>query len=806
MRAAERVGCPVVLILDGFNECPLRLQENLVRDLHAFSLRSPAPILITAHTQVPVPELKAKTLTFATLNREHKLAVLRAYAGERLPTDAEALVEPFQTPYELSLAATCLDDSSGLGSRAALFDAYVQRRCETTTNGAVVRRVLCEVAARMHQRLVSGLPASEMRQLTANVLSGENAHMQLVTEALNCGLLDMRQGRCSFRHELLERSLQAEALVREHGPGAGLALALMMPRNRPLAEFVVALEADQEAIRRYLAAVADPVVIIDCLRGRCGDVPREVAVQESARVIEAAERTLKHTSVRLAGDKHFKRLEVTEGPVWSPYDRALMTAVGKTLAKGLFLDEVFRLVARTEERCLAVLTEAETGGTLARADIMSLFAGLYVTYSETTPGLPASTIYRSSRSWGPRSSDGAAVSRVLSRMAESLKDRLPGELLLFCDMLRYATPELLHAVVPRLLGICWQTGIYHLRLEALQMAQWHRTKLSGRAREEVKSFLGELPPPNNILLSTALVDALGAFGMLESPVAAEDAATELATILGGSDEDPAMQKQAYAAVSNIFEDVYQGVYYEAIYALPADDRMRLLTMAALGAPQHGFSTSWILGELLEHGDAGALRAFRRWATTVDTTSACPQDATACYVLGMKGCSRYLDRPPAPNTLETDLDRAWSAWGAILFWLYKPDLSRVERRTATSQWWELLHTRWPREAAGLLVRLDEYRHVIDAKSRPALDEICSVFSDEVRTVLEFGLVNLPSLIGGTVGVLSLRETPATFIRWLGVVGNRQTVKLLGELVDAPDLGAYAVEALRNLDRRLNSTRT
>ncbi len=71
---------------------------------------------------------------------------------------------------------------------------------------------------------------------------------------------------------------------------------------------------------------------------------------------------------------------------------------------------------------------------------------------------------------------------------------------------------------------------------------------------------------------------------------------------------------------------------------------------------------------------------------------------------------------------------------------------------------------------------------------------------MRTVLEFGLVNFTSLIGGTVGVLSLRETPEIFIRWLGVVGSRQTVKLLGQLVDAPDLGTYAVEALRNLDRR------
>jgi hypothetical protein len=60
----------------------------------------------------------------------------------------------------------------------------------------------------------------------------------------------------------------------------------------------------------------------------------------------------------------------------------------------------------------------------------------------------------------------------------------------------------------------------------------------------------------NLFLSTAIVEVLVAFGMVQPPVGAEDVALDLAAILAY--EDPAMQERAYHTVSNVFEDVYQG--------------------------------------------------------------------------------------------------------------------------------------------------------------------------------------------------------------------------------------------------------
>jgi hypothetical protein len=253
-------------------------------------------------------------------------------------------------------------------------------------------------------------------------------------------------------------------------------------------------------------------------------------------------------------------------------------------------------------------------------------------------------------------------------------------------------------------------------------------------------------------------------------------------------------------VSNLFENVYQDVFWDAISALDRDDRVRLFTMAALGAPRDGFSTDYILRELLQLADARALPAFLRWATTIDTRSLLPQQATACYVLGMRGCSQYLDGPPRPEQPETDADRAWHACGAIIFWLYKPGLSLPERRAAAAQWWELLHSKWPLQAVSVLLQLEQAGYGVGRDDRQILDELCSIFADQVRSVLEFGLVNRSSLTEILRRLHFGEAAPATLIRWLGVVGNRQTVRLLGDLVDAPDLGPHAVGALRNLNRR------
>jgi energy-coupling factor transporter ATP-binding protein EcfA2 len=798
-RAAEQIGCPPTLIIDGFNECPQRWRETLIKDLQAFYLRRPVPILITAQELVAVPEsLSGRALRFAPLASERRVAVLRAYAGDRLPPDAEALAEPFQTPYELSLAAACLEDPACLASRTAMFDAYIRRRCEGTSNALVVRNVLCAVAVRMQRLLASSLPVGEVWRLGAQALE-EGGRIGLLTEAIDCGLLDVRQGRCSFRHELIERFLQAESLVRRHASASDLALALMMPRNRPLTEFVIAMEADPGAVRQCLEAIADPAVIAACLRGRYGERARRVAEDDGSRLMTAAEGALQETRMVLEGDENWKRLVVAEGPTWSSYDRAVMQAVGSVLPEGQFLDEAFRLIAATDRRCYAVLSGSGAGGTIGFAAAAHLFTSLYVFQAgDAASGLPASTVYHASRAFRTLREGEAVVGKVLLRVAESLEARTPGELLLTCELLRLGTPDLL-VYLPGLLRACWKTRIYHLRLAVLQVAEWNVSRLTREVREEVESVLGTFQS-SHILLSTAIVEALLAYDMLQPSVTANDVTGELAAILE-SPEDPSARGRAYHVLGNIFEEVYQNAYWDAVEQLSRDERVQLLTMGALGAPDDSmFTTSWILRELLRLADPRSLPAYRRWATTLNLASVCPQEALTCYVLGMRGCAQHLDQPPSLEQLQNGTTRAWQAYGAIIFVLNKPGLSLPEQRTAAASSWKLLLKDFSLDTVNPLLELEHADSGIHGGDPRIIHTLCSTFPDEVRQVLELGLANHSRLAPAFTRIYLREDARASLIRWLGVVGDRESAQLLEPLVDSHDLGSHALAALRRINER------
>jgi hypothetical protein len=800
---AARNGNSINLILDGFNECPPKWREQLIKDLQALYLRWTVPILITSQDAVALPEpLLAKALHFTPLPKEQKVAVLRSYAGDRVPPDSDSLWDPFQSPYELSLAAECLAEVGSIPTRPSLFEAYVRRRLEQTSNPTVTRRVISALAERMHKQLVSSLPIPEMWRLAASALERESGPMHLLTEALNCGLLEVRQGRCAFRHELLEQFFQAEALVYRHSGDGAIAQLLTLPRNRGLVEFVLGIETDPRQLRQVLQATADPRVLGDCLRGRFGETSTDVVTEDCSRLLSAAERSLEEADVELTGtDKDRMFLIIKGGPAWSAYDRALMEAVGDSLSVGLFLDETFRLIRHTEETCRLMLAGKTTDGIIRLADINYLFAGLYVwEHSGSNASFPASTIYRASRFHFERGIN-ERVRDTLVELADSLDSRMPGELLLFCELLRQAGPTLLPAL-PQLLRVCWNTKIYHLRLDALQVAQRNAKAVVGEAREQLMTFLSSLHS-NNVFLSSAIVEALCAYDMIPPLVSTDDVARELDEILASQD-DAVSQRRAYGAVSNIFEDVFQGAFWEVIEGLAPAQRVQLLTMAALGAPSYAFATDWIMEELLKSGDEKALPAFVRWAQGVDAQSVCPQEATRCLVVAVMGCAKFLRDPLPFVKLQTENDRAWETSAAILYWMHRPGLPKDEMRSRCAPLWERLRTELAFEAVDPFFRMEVAAWKPQSGRGEFLHGLCANFPEEFRAILEFGLNNR-SRLTSIFGRFHLKEEVAPFIiRWLAVVGKRQTLKLLEPLVDSPDLGLHALEAVRKLKAAGNLT--
>jgi hypothetical protein len=343
---------------------------------------------------------------------------------------------------------------------------------------------------------------------------------------------------------------------------------------------------------------------------------------------------------------------------------------------------------------------------------------------------------------------------------------------------------------------------YHLRLEALRVAERNAGTLQDFVREEMKAFLSTLHS-NHLGLSSAIVEALLAYGMVQSPVTADEVAHELTEILAIPDDSVA-ELRAYRAISNIFEDVFQGAYWDAIERLSSAERVQLLTMAAMGAPPYGCSIDWIIAELLKAGDEKSLPAFVLWSLGINPRCGSHQDATRTFLLAVIGCAQFLREPLPFVKLETDAERAWETYGAILFWIHKPGLTLEETRAKCASLWNRLRTELAFEAVDPLFYMGQFAYRKSPFDEGDLfRELCAKFSEDVRFILEFSLKNRGRLTSIFGQFRFAEDIPAFIIRSLGAVGNRHTIRLLEQFVDSPDLGSLSVDVIRKLNAATES---
>lgn len=798
LNAASRAGARVGLVLDGFNECPPKLKKALVKDLQAFYLRWQVPVLVTSQEPADLPEpLQGGQVEFQPLSPEEKLAIVRSSLGRDIPEVMWEACLGFQSAYELSLLAECALEADGVRSRTELFEAYVRKRCDATSGPMIVRRILGALAHLMMQRLVSNLTMAEVWRVANKVLAVEGGRAEHVTAAINSGLLHVRQGRCSFRHEMLERWFQAEDLTRTTKPEE-IGTLLSKPRNRALAEFVLGVEPDETIVRQCLESLADVTVVNHSLSGKFGEVAQHIAKSECSRILAEACADLEKTTFELVEDVFWGHVRQTGGLSWSAYDRSLLAGIGVAVSHGLFLDEYLRLVRSTEEACQwAVLNEPGRDGKLSGKERNAIFASLYVfRRSNGEDEFPLSTVFHAmqfAHFRSPNAQEDVITAKLVS-LTHDVESRLPGELYVISTLLRQVKPAIEDAI-PAILKAGWSSGYYHLRLEVLQLAQSYSQSIAGVPREEMVAFLEALHP-KHLGLSTALVDTLMSYGMVESPVSPELASGEVSEILA-CEETPKACRRAYGVVSNIFEDVYQGAYWEAVEHLPREDRTRLLTMAALGAEDYGSSTDWILRELVKAADANALPAFLHWLRIPASDSVAPQEATAQFVAAVQGCAQHLDDLPELAPPESDDERAWHAYSTIIFWLAKTGIGEAERRKRCASVWKELQHVLAFQAVDPLLQF--HSGGVWRESDP-MATIAGAFPDDVRKVLEFGLRHQTRLTSVFAHAFHAEKRSHFIIHWLTQIGNAATIGLLEPYLDSPEVGGEVYDAIKALKAR------
>jgi hypothetical protein len=282
--AAVSLQSQIVLVLDGFNECPAALQEQLVSDLAALSLRQQFALLLTSQTSVSLPPpIATKTICMGTLSESDRQAVLASYQA----SEVTGISESFQTAYELSIAAECVAELKPPVTRAQLFDAYVRRNLDGLSSPAATRAALRQVALAMDERLTATLPVDEVWRSAERTLAHQTAPVA-VDDLFRCKLVRMHQGSFAFSHELIGRFLAGEALILDAETPHELVRQLERPRHADLPELVLPLETRAAALRSVLAGLANTELFLKGLDSELGKLAGEVVNQESHAALTAA--------------------------------------------------------------------------------------------------------------------------------------------------------------------------------------------------------------------------------------------------------------------------------------------------------------------------------------------------------------------------------------------------------------------------------------------------------------------------------------------------------------------------------------
>lgn len=793
IRGARELDRPVVLLVDGLNECPAGLQDRLLREVSALCLREASTVVTTGQQRFASLELlSGMVLGMGVLSIEQRTSILRAYGAD--PEDST--YTPFATPQELSLAAELAGHLPSGAGRGLLLDEYIRKRLSSTEHPSGVRDVLRQWALAMDRQLSGALLEGEAERIALKVAP------LAFTEAKACPLVMVARQRITFVHELYHRLLAAEGLVLQHADdSAGLVQELSAPRHTDLVELALPLIDDVDTVQRIMADLPNGERIGQALRGRFGTTVGDVADTEARRLLADANRIMAGAAVHF--DEGY-RTTLSPGVSWGAYEKAVFEAIGGLVPSGRFFSEIVVLFTSTDAAFQRATREEprpdeETLPFLIGCALASL-------RQSGSDWLPAAAIIRACDLYMPSKQDGVPLDE-LARLAASVGSQTYSVAYLVCLLLRWAGGPDVIGAAPSVARIAWDSGAYHLRLEVLNMLTYVRRRADDGTYQELAAFLGELHS-DHMGLSSAIAEVMSRYGLVEPIEKAQEVASRIHALLA-DESHPWAPAFAYGIFSSQFEEITSDPHFEAIQGLDSGARNRLLALAARHTETASSSTGLILAELMAAEKDVALPAFVLWAGRLEQTNWMSfQEVVACYLLGIVGCAQHGHALPPLEGHEGPAGDAWRCYGRILWCLHNPGLSDEEINQQCETLWQRLIRELPDAAADPLFWMD----IVDGESaRAVFQRLVDRFPDRMRTVLEYGIFHADWRIhfGGHslfhIGELpfeayfKFRDRDVGFIRMLASIGNDDTARRLTALADDPELGRDAVETVRRLKR-------
>ncbi len=803
---------PLILV-DGITDLTDLAQADLLQDLLALQTRYGARIIATSHHAITTPGgLKLQACTLAPLSTEHRRAIYAYHAGTPATAEIDHLATAFRTAYDLTVAGKCHATHPGIMTRADLYDQYTREGVPKDYPG-ITLGLLRHLAGVMNEQITTVLSRDEYERHASRYLRATGAPDRLVDDVCHTRLLTTTGDEVSFEHDLLYAYFLAEHLRWEIPTTALLAHELERPRYQPLGEFLLPRDDDPGAIRALLAAITDSDLLIGIRAGHAGPLAQQVVIEDCQSLIHAAIEDLAtltltvETIPRENGTKAIAGVTIHSKSAWTPYHARLCDVIARGLQYGAFTDEFLELLDLTEWTLRRAAQQAgEAQGLSPRRcwdETLCIFGPLLRLGACRLPFESILSALRFRWTYPAAEQPSEVLTQALMRRVE--RDQLSHVALLIVlqALERHSQPHIDRSI--RLARSAADTKLHGLRICAVDLLQ----SIAGQVmtvcperREEAVAILESMLPPGAVDLIGAL-GALSAYGTISSPVTPEQAGKEVRGVVSGAVReglapllefepgltlDDAVAEYACSLVGHIFEDVFEGVYYDAYQQLTDEDKTRFLAWASRACDRGMFST-WILHELLRLGTVEAHPVFGRYAARVDTAAPWRQQAVGSFILGVIGWARNHDQPHAYHDESTPEQRAWAGIAGLIHASH-----RSMPPEEVESYWRRLASQPALTVAGVLHDVQQATHVLDEHS-VVYAKLLASGPSHLRQILEQALADweLFPLNERQTAWLE-REIIGNAISTLSLVGDRTTINSLARWADDPVHGKDAIRAI------------
>lgn len=819
--AMRLCGVKPVLLIDAFNECSANQRPDLLRGIQAFALRFDCRIVLSSQFLAELAaDTKAEPVLLELPTQRQKRLIYAYHAGIPPTHEVDRFCAGFTNAYDLTVAGRSHSAGSPPASRVDLYDRYV-RQCLPSNQASLLTGLLRALAAAMSEAITFSLSRSRFDAITERFLVEQNASISLIDTLTTSRLARLTEHSFAFEHELLTNYFRAEALRRITTPPKTVARELMRPLNQDLVEYIVPRLTEPEEIAAVLASTTDVQSLSDACAGRYGATAQGLLIAEAEQLLDAALADIPHVTVKCNSDPADDgriRLSgiVIEGVrTWTARDVVICDVISRNLADRALKQKFLSLLDLTEWTLRSAIDAAALeSGFLPEPlweEVVRLHGGVLMWGTLKVPCTAILTALRNLMMQWYQNTSGIPIREELLQRVNRNSSSSFALLALLQDRHAASVPEFVSDNID-LVRKALASNIYILQVDALEFAQYmsgviHREwpGLVPQVREMLQEF-----DADNIMTNTARLEALTNYDGLDIGMTGDDAAAEMrGLIASGAADDPQLREiattcgttprdwlaaHAYGCLGKIFEDIFQGVYGEGYELLSDDEKSDVLTLAA-SAPDVGWLADWMLQELMKVDNERAVPVYKRFASGVLSSTAMLQEAVAAYELGIAGCARWLDAPPAYAGDGSPAHEAWRIIGEVLFWTY---------RGPTTHTTDLLDGLWNQIDGQVLIAAGEVVHQLAQtqwRFHTGVSEgtsLSSRYPQHMRRIALAGLSHrgaVPSIFPHPTAFS--RDLSQFLVTTLGKVGTEADVPVLLALVEDAHLGRAAISATEQI---------